>query len=319
MAMTTETPLPRTASAVDGVLLLDKPHGMTSNAALQAVRKPVRARQGGHTGTLDPLATGLLPICLGEATKFAGGLLEADKTYEAIVRLGVATTTGDAEGEPVFRGEVAGLHGARCRGTGEFRGDIEQMPPMFSALKHHGRPLYEYARAGEEVERRPRRVTVRASGARFHHRNRSFGSGFGAAKEPICAPWPTNRSALGVRRASDGAAAHRDRPLADRGGGLAGRAGRARRALSAWAGLRAGRPAAVRSAGGDVWIGPEREALLQGQAGGRPPLPARAGPALCRGRRLSRPRACAASTAGSSPKRMCVGVARGAPAGCDVA
>jgi tRNA pseudouridine(55) synthase len=93
---------------MEGVVLLDKPAGMTSNAALQAVRRLFGRVKAGHTGTLDPLATGLLPVCLGEATKFAGGLLEADKTYEAVIRLGLATSTGDAEGEPLFRGDIAG-------------------------------------------------------------------------------------------------------------------------------------------------------------------------------------------------------------------
>jgi len=151
-----------TAVPVDGVVLLDKPRGMTSNGALQAVRRLFGGVKAGHTGTLDPLATGLLPLCLGEATKYASGLLEADKTYEATIRLGVATTTGDAEGEAVFRGEIAGCFERVPAILAEFTGEIDQLPPMFSALKHQGRPLYSYARAGEEVERRTRRVTVRA-------------------------------------------------------------------------------------------------------------------------------------------------------------
>ena len=149
------------AAPVDGVILLDKPHGMTSNGALQSVRRLFGRVKGGHTGTLDPLATGLLPLCLGEATKYAGSLLEADKTYEATISLGIATTTGDAEGEAVFHGEIAGCPERVPAILGEFTGEIDQLPPMFSALKHQGRPLYSYARAGEEVERRTRRVTVR--------------------------------------------------------------------------------------------------------------------------------------------------------------
>jgi len=146
--------------ARSGVLLLDKPRGMSSNGALQRVRHLLGRVKGGHTGTLDPMATGLLPLCLGEATKFASGLLEADKTYDAVVRLGTATSTGDAEGETIFRGDVTGAAERVDEALHEFRGDIEQTPPMFSALKHRGRPLYEYARQGQEIERNARRVRV---------------------------------------------------------------------------------------------------------------------------------------------------------------
>jgi len=144
----------------DGVLLLDKPAGMSSNAALQGVRRLMGRIKAGHTGTLDPMATGLLPVCLGEATKFASGLLDADKVYEAVVRLGVATDTGDAEGEPIFRGEWTAAAAQIDEVLREFRGEIEQMPPMFSAIKHRGRPLYEYARKGQEIERSHRTVRV---------------------------------------------------------------------------------------------------------------------------------------------------------------
>lgn len=148
--------------AVDGVLLLDKPAGITSHAAVQRVRRLLRARKAGHTGTLDPLATGHLPVCLGEATKFTHALLDADKTYLATIRLGVTTTTGDLEGEtltqmPVAVDEaraVAVLHG--------FLGEILQVPPMYSAIKHGGQPLYKLARAGRELPRSPRRVSIRA-------------------------------------------------------------------------------------------------------------------------------------------------------------
>ena len=142
--------------------MLDKPLGITSNAALQTVRRLFRRVKAGHTGTLDPLATGLLPLCLGEATKFAGGLLEADKTYETVIRLGTATTTGDAEGTPVFEGDPTGCLERLPDLLRSFTGEINQLPPMFSALKHHGRPLYSYARAGEEIERVPRAVTIRS-------------------------------------------------------------------------------------------------------------------------------------------------------------
>jgi len=151
-------PTPR--RAVDGVLLLDKPSGITSNAALQTARRLLTARKAGHTGTLDPMASGLLPLTFGEATKFSQMLLDADKTYEAGVRLGIQTNTGDTEGtvlaiQPVDVDETA-LRAVLARFTGE----IEQTPPMYSALKRDGKPLYEYARAGIEIERAPRRVTI---------------------------------------------------------------------------------------------------------------------------------------------------------------
>lgn len=146
--------------AVNGVLLLDKPIGFTSNAALQKVRWLFNAEKGGHTGTLDPLATGLLPLCLGEATKFSSELLDADKTYIATLKLGVTTTTADAEGDVLLVRPVkvsAELLTTAMRG---FVGEIAQIPPMFSALKRDGKPLYEYARQGIEVERAARLVTI---------------------------------------------------------------------------------------------------------------------------------------------------------------
>lgn len=147
---------------VSGVLLLDKPVGWTSNAALQAVKHLYQAAKAGHTGSLDPLASGLLPICLGEATKLSGFLLNADKGYRFTCRLGVTTTTGDAEGEVLAVRPV----GPRSRESMEaalrrFVGTIRQIPPMYSALKHNGQPLYKLARKGMEVERAPREVTVR--------------------------------------------------------------------------------------------------------------------------------------------------------------
>jgi tRNA pseudouridine55 synthase len=147
-------------ATVDGVLLLDKPPGLSSNAALQAARKLFGRVKGGHTGTLDPLATGLLPLCLGAATKFAAGLLEADKTYDAIILLGVATTTGDAEGAPILQASPEGCMARVPEVLGAFTGDVDQVPPMFSAIKHRGRPLYHYARTGQSVERDARRVKV---------------------------------------------------------------------------------------------------------------------------------------------------------------
>ncbi len=145
---------------VDAILLLDKPPGMSSNAALQAARRLYRAEKGGHTGTLDPLATGLLPCLFGEATKFGAELLDADKTYAAQITLGVTTTTGDAEGEILERRPVAVGTADVERVLARFRGRISQVPPAYSALKHEGRPLYKYARAGEPVERPPRSVTI---------------------------------------------------------------------------------------------------------------------------------------------------------------
>lgn len=153
--------LRRSARAIDGVLLLDKPLGLTSNAALVHARRLLGAAKAGHTGTLDPLATGLLPVCFGEATKFSSFLLGADKTYDAVVALGAATTTGDAEGEITFRGDPASAIDRLDTVLPEFVGRLAQRPPMFSAVKHRGRPLYEYARAGQTIERPAREVLVR--------------------------------------------------------------------------------------------------------------------------------------------------------------
>ena len=148
---------------VNGILLLDKPSGLTSNAALQAVKKLYRARKAGHTGSLDPLATGLLPICFSEATKVSGFLLDADKDYRVTCKFGERTTTGDAEGEVLEQRPVEDLSEDRLREVMQgFLGDIEQIPPMYSALKHKGERLYKLARAGVEVEREPRQVTIHA-------------------------------------------------------------------------------------------------------------------------------------------------------------
>jgi len=149
-----------TKRRVDGVLLLDKPVGMTSNAALQKVKRLYQAAKAGHTGTLDPFASGLLPICLGEGTKFSQTMLNADKTYRATVRLGVRTTTGDPEGT-VLEIRPVRVREADVRGIlPRFTGEILQTPPMHSALKVAGRPLYKYARRGVEIERKPRTVVV---------------------------------------------------------------------------------------------------------------------------------------------------------------
>jgi len=152
----------KTWKQVDGVLLLDKPLGLTSNDALQKARRLFSAAKGGHTGTLDPLATGLLPLCFGEATKFSADLLDADKTYEAVLKLGVTTDSGDAEGAVTGTVAVDIPESAILSVLPRFIGNIQQIPPMHSALKRDGRPLYELARQGIEVERAPRAVTVHA-------------------------------------------------------------------------------------------------------------------------------------------------------------
>jgi len=146
--------------AVDGVLLLDKPGGITSNLALQKARRLLNAAKAGHTGTLDPIATGLLPLAFGEATKFCADLLDADKQYEAVLALGVRTTTADAEGEVVETRPVAVTRVQIEAALASLTGAIEQTPPMHSALKRNGRPLYEYARRGIEIERAPRSVRI---------------------------------------------------------------------------------------------------------------------------------------------------------------
>jgi tRNA pseudouridine55 synthase len=143
------------------VLLLDKPRGLSSNDALQKAKWLLRAEKAGHTGTLDPLATGVLPLCFGAATKFSQLHLEADKTYEAVAVLGVTTTTGDAEGEVLERRPVPAITAeALAALQRQFTGTIHQVPPMHSALKRDGKALYEYARAGQQVEREPREITV---------------------------------------------------------------------------------------------------------------------------------------------------------------
>lgn len=146
---------------VDGILLLDKPEGLTSNAALQRARRAFRARKAGHTGSLDPLASGLLPVCFGQATKASGMLLDADKTYHVSIALGERTATGDREGEVVERAPVPALSEESVRRIAAgFLGESQQVPPMYSALKHRGERLYRLARQGIEVERPPRRIVI---------------------------------------------------------------------------------------------------------------------------------------------------------------
>lgn len=145
---------------LSGVLLFDKPVDLSSNSAVQKIKRLFNAKKAGHTGTLDPFATGLLPICFGEATKFSADLLEADKTYEATAQLGVTTTTGDTEGEVLERLPVSVDRIAVENVLGQFRGLIHQMPPMYSALKRDGKALYEYARAGIDLERETREIMI---------------------------------------------------------------------------------------------------------------------------------------------------------------
>jgi tRNA pseudouridine55 synthase len=145
---------------IDAALLLDKPVGISSNRALQAVKKIYKVKKAGHAGTLDPLASGLLLVLFGEATKFAGPLLDADKEYVTTVKLGEKTATGDAEGEVIERSPFQGSASAVRDALKKFEGSIEQVPPMYSALKRDGVPLYELARRGESVERQARRVRI---------------------------------------------------------------------------------------------------------------------------------------------------------------
>jgi tRNA pseudouridine55 synthase len=152
--------LKKARDLVDGVLLLDKPVGLSSNDALIKAKRVLNAKKAGHTGTLDPFATGLLPLCFGEATKFSQDLLEADKTYEATVHLGIMTTTGDTEGEVVETLDVNVTIEQVEAALARFRGPILQVPPMYSALKRDGKALYEYAREGITLEREARPVTI---------------------------------------------------------------------------------------------------------------------------------------------------------------
>lgn len=146
---------------IDGVVLLDKPVGLTSNQALQVVKRLFDARKAGHTGSLDPLANGMLPICLGEATKLSGFLLNANKSYRVVCRLGETTETGDREGRIRERREVPAVTDHELVSIlSRFRGVITQVPPMYSALRHQGQRLYDLARRGLEVEREPRQVTI---------------------------------------------------------------------------------------------------------------------------------------------------------------
>lgn len=150
----------RKRRSVSGILLLDKPKGFSSNAALQKVRWLLNSDKGGHTGSLDPLATGVLPLCFGEATKFSRYLLDSDKSYEALIQLGVTTDTADSEGQILERKPVQCSEADIEAVLPEFRGDIMQVPPMHSALKKDGQPLYKLARAGKTVERQPRPVHI---------------------------------------------------------------------------------------------------------------------------------------------------------------
>ncbi len=145
---------------VHGILILDKPKGITSNLALQKVKRLFQARKAGHTGSLDPIATGLLPICFGKATKCAEGLLGSDKHYRVTALLGVKTTTGDSEGSIIEEKAVSFTEAELEEVLGRFRGELQQVPPMYSALKHHGQPLYKLARQGITIPRNSRDITI---------------------------------------------------------------------------------------------------------------------------------------------------------------
>jgi len=154
-------PRSRKGNDVDGILLLDKPLGRSSNSALQKVRYLFNAKKAGHTGSLDPLATGVLPICFGQASKVSAYLLDSNKRYTFTAQLGVTTTTGDKEGDILQTREVTDFSEQQLDAVLEqFRGEIEQIPPMYSALKHNGQPLYKLARQGIEIERKARKVTI---------------------------------------------------------------------------------------------------------------------------------------------------------------
>ena len=154
------------AQRIDGVVLLDKPSGMSSQSAVTSVKRLLLAEKAGHTGTLDPMATGLLPVCLGEATKYSQDLLDADKAYLAQLRFGIQTDTGDAQGQVIAEKSTAEvIDNAMAKSLIDailprFIGEIQQVPPMYSALKRDGKPLYEYARSGIEIERAARRITI---------------------------------------------------------------------------------------------------------------------------------------------------------------
>lgn len=150
----------RKGRRLDGVLLLDKPKGISSNAALQTAKRLLFAQKAGHTGSLDPLASGLLPLCFGEATKLSGYLLDSDKTYWVKAKLGQQTSTGDAEGEVIAESDASQADLGAV--VAQFLGDVEQIPPMYSAVKHEGKRLYALAREGVEVERKPRTITIHA-------------------------------------------------------------------------------------------------------------------------------------------------------------
>ena len=255
---------------VDGVLLLDKPSGLSSNAALQRARRLFQAEKAGHTGTLDPLATGLLPLCFGEATKFAQALLDARKEYLATLRFGVATTTGDAEGVPVASGPGDVARDALEAAMPRFTGRIAQVPPKHSALKFEGRAYYEYARAGVEITRKPREVDIVA--LEIVGWSPPDCDAAGRMQQRDLHPNTGGRSRARARhvRPPRATPSDRQRPLPARGRGRAGHAGdaRARRTRRAAASDRRapchdaetrGRPwrsccveAGARAAGGDA-------------------------------------------------------------------
>jgi tRNA pseudouridine(55) synthase len=256
---------------IDGIILLDKPLGLSSNQALGRVKYLLAARKAGHTGSLDPLATGLLPLCFGQATKVSGWLLDADKRYVAVARLGVETATGDLEGEVLHEAPVPVLSDAEieaaCAGL---RGTITQVPPMYSALKHDGQRLYDLARQGIEVERPARTVTI-------HSLEITRVGPTGCVSRPLQQghlypdPGPGSGPGAGLRGHGGGTAPYRSRRLRRRGHGQHGHAGGGRRrgrAPGAGDLVAAGRPGAGRPARAPARCG-QRAFPVPGAAGVR--------------------------------------------------
>ncbi len=208
---------PRRWRAVDGIVLLDKPQGLTSTQALQRVRRHLQAEKAGHAGTLDPMATGMLPLCFGQATKACGTLLGRRKAYSATVRLGVATDTGDAEGQPVAEVDVPGFDADRLeQALAALRGERLQVPPMYSALKRDGRPLYELARQGIEVERAAAPDHDRVAGRDGAGSTGRSTSRWSAPRAPTSGSWPRRSRRASARAPTwsrcGGSGSNRSRP-----------------------------------------------------------------------------------------------------------
>ena len=256
------------AEVVNGLLLLNKPAGMTSNQALQRVKRLLRAKKAGHTGSLDPAATGMLPLCFGEATKICAFLLDADKTYRVTAKLGEATDTGDADGQVVDSADVPLLDAEAWQAIlNRFAGEIEQVPPMYSALKKDGKRLYELARKGEVVEREPRPVTVHAiellesAGRRLVFRVtcskgtyvRTLVEDIASAAGTVAHTAKLHRESVGAFRAEDMLDLHgAEAAASDDPEGLRARLIPADKALAGWPACRVSEDDADRFSGGQV-------------------------------------------------------------------